>query len=208
MGVGTSAPPINEGVSLLNKLAPDLLGDLRHSFGVLGEELKLGRLGGETQSDEALNKLRAMIIVKALEAAKERAETELELLRVRISSAKKFRLGSQLAALICSSGVLGAIALGDKNVTVATAILSVIASFGVIIAEYKEKLLKQGDGDVYAAFESAGQAAYKAGLLKENLGLLSTHAPDSDDLRQAITEGNAICYELNGWLIKISGSRG
>jgi hypothetical protein len=124
-----------------------------------------------------------------------------------MSSARRFRLGSQLVALICSSGVLGAIAIGDKNVTVTTAILSVLASLGVIVAEYKERLLKQGDGDVYTAFEAAGQASYKAGLTAENLSLLSTHSPESEELSQAISEANALCEQLNGWLIKISGSQ-
>lgn len=207
MGSKISAPPINEAVNLLNSLSPVSLDHFRQSFAVLGEELSLGRLGGDATGDGSLNKLRAEVLIRALGMARERAEAELELLKGRMSSAKKFRLGSQVVSLVCSSGVLGAIAIGDKNTTVATAILSVVASLGVIVAEYKERLLKQGEGDVYAAFEAAGHAAYKAGLAAENLHLLSTHIPMSEELQNAIAEANKICEELNGWLIKISGSR-
>ncbi|MRE40057.1 hypothetical protein GIJ60_14695 [Klebsiella quasipneumoniae] len=206
MGSISITPPINEGVSLLNTLSPESLHDFRKSLPELSEELEIGRIGGITSSDGSLNKLRAEILIKALDIALGRANTELEILKNRMTSARKFRLGSQVLSLICSSGVLGAIAIGDKNTTVITAILSLLASLGVIFAEYKERLLKQGDGDVYIAFEAAGQAAYKAGVALENIKLLSSHANDSEELKNAIAESNKICEDLNIWLIKISGS--
>ncbi|MDR2265430.1 MAG: hypothetical protein LBE93_18560 [Enterobacter asburiae] len=205
MGLISASPPINEGVNLLNTLSPSSLQDFRNSIPELQGELEIGRLGGVISNDDNLNKLRAEVLIKALEMALERANTELELLKIKMSSAKKFRLGSQVVSLICSSGVLGAIAIGDKNTTVVTAILSVFASLGSIIAEYKERLLRQGDGDVYTAFEAAGHVAYKAGVALENIKLLSTHVPNSEELQNAIIESNKICEDLNVWLIKISG---
>ncbi|HDR2474378.1 TPA: hypothetical protein QCI26_004120 [Enterobacter soli] len=204
MGSTPSSPPINEGVNLLNTLSPKDLDEFRQAMPSLGTELLLGRLGGQSETDRSLNKLRAEILIKALVIARERAEVELSDLKKKISSAKKIRLGSQVVSVICSSGVLGTIALGNKNVTITTAILSVAASLGVIVAEYKERLINQCD--IYNAFESASLVAYKAGVAAGNLTILSEKIPESEELHNAIIDGNKICEDLNVWLIGISGS--
>jgi hypothetical protein len=80
MGSKIAAPPINEGVNLLNSLAPTSLDNFRESFTDISDELMLGRLGGEGSSNGNLNKLRAAVLIRALEVARERAETELVLL--------------------------------------------------------------------------------------------------------------------------------
>jgi hypothetical protein len=208
MGSNLLAPPINEAINILNSIDPDSLKNFREEFkSVLGDELKLGRQGGEDEYDNKLNKLRAKIVIEALQTAKKRAESELSILKNRIQSARKVRLISQMVSVVLSSGVLGAIAIGDKTMTIATAIFSAISSLGSILAENKERLLKQSDSDIYIAFESAAQASYKAGLAIENLKLLSINLPESEELRSSITEANEVCEQLNMWLIKIYGSQ-
>jgi hypothetical protein len=205
MGKSTT-PSINEAVFVLNQLEPYELEQLRKKYPQLLAELKLGRIGGSSLPNDELNKARANVVSQALLAIKRRADHELLLTRTRMVKARKNRLRSQIAALICSSGVLGAIAIGNNAMSIVSAVLSLLASVGVMLAEQTEKLLKQGDGDIYSAYESAGQASYKAGLAYENLLLLMRYDATSHELDDAVSTANGLCEELNSWVLRIAGS--
>lgn len=75
-----------------------------------------------------------------------------------------------------------------------------------MISEHQERLLKQGGGDIYDAYEKASEAAYKAGLMSENIRLLVKHNAASSEIRVALESANALCQELNNWIIKMAGS--
>jgi hypothetical protein len=203
----SGAAPINEAVSLLSELDPTYLEDVRRNFPLLSAELVLGKRGGEKDADEELNLDRARVMLRALEAVVEKAQSELLLLRTRISASKRRRLWSQIASLICSSGVLAAIPLGNKPLSIITALLALLTSVGTMISDHKERLLKQDGGDIYDAYESASQASYKAGLMAENMRLLIKHKAESVEIRAALESSNMLCEELNNWITKMSGSR-
>jgi hypothetical protein len=204
---GSVAAPINEAVFLLNELDPKILDTVREQFPQLGPELALGKEGGENEVREELDLDRAQVMLRALDVAKKRAENELNTIRQRISASRERRLWSQIASLICSSGVLASLALSQKGlVTVITALLALLASIGTMISEHQERLLKQGDGDIYDAFEKASQAAYRAGLMAENIRLLVKHKVGSAEIRTALESANLLCEELNSWITKMSGS--
>lgn len=203
---GHAVAPINEAVYLLNELEPAGLEDARRKFPLLVSELALGREGGENEGRDELNLDRAQVMLQALEAAKRRAENELVSIRERMSASRKRRLWSQIASLICSSGVLAALALDQTWLTIITALLALLASIGTIISEHQEQLLKQGDGDIYSAYEQTSRAAYKAGLMGENIRLLVKHNAESSEIRAALESANALCEELIKLIIKMAGS--
>lgn len=205
MGIQTSTP-INEAVFLLHELAPESLDEARKELPHLVQELVLGKEGGISESNEQLDMDRAKFMIRALDAAKKKAERELIFIRTRMTTARSRRLWSQIISLICSSGVLASLAVDQDIATIVSAVLALLASIGVMLAEYQERLLRQGDSDIYEAYEKAAQAAYKADLMCEELRLLIRHKVGQSELRSALEVANALCEELNGWIIKISGS--
>lgn len=205
--MGGIAAPINEAVSLLSALEPAGLEKARGMFPGLQPELALGRRGGVEDGDDALNFDRARVMEQALGAGTRRAEEELAAIRKRMTLARRRRLVSQIATLVCSSGVLAALAVDDKMLTVMTAVLALLASLGTLVAEHQERLVKQGDGDIYDAYEKASGLAYKAGLMAENIRLLVKHKAEGGQIVTALEAANAVCEELNRWITKMAGSR-
>lgn len=198
--------PINEAVFLLDRLAPGDLNRMRDTFPSLSDELKLGRIGGLPNEADDLDLARAEVMCKALVAGKDRATAELVSARRRMTSAQRWRMRSQIASLVCGSGVLAGLAIRQETMTVVIAVLALLVSIGTLLAEHKERLLTQGDGDIYSAYDFVNQAVFKASLLAENLELLIKYRAHPDDLRAAIAAANALCEDLNRWISKIVGS--
>ena len=204
MGI-TAGAPINEAVSLLDKFDPSALARLRVKYPALSRELDPGRMGGS--SDSTLDQDRAKVMIAALTAVTRQADLEVRALRMRMASARRQRRWSQILSLICTSGVLGTLALDKKGIAIAAAVLGLLASIGTLLAEHQEKLLTSGEGDIYSLFESAANFSYKAKLAEQDLRLLLEHAVDDDKLRSAVAAANALCDELHGLVIKMLGSR-
>jgi hypothetical protein len=205
MGLSAEAP-INEAVALLFTINPALLDSLRQQFPQLAGELVPGRLGGAGDSGAQLNLDRARVMQKALEAAANRAEAELSKIRGRMQGSRKWRLRAQIVSLVGSSGVLGSLALDCPRCTILSALLALLASLGSLLADHQERLLKPGEGNIFDAYEKAGDAVYKAGMMAENLRLLIQHSAPSDDVRAAVESANALCEELNRWSRRMAGS--
>src|SRR2546423_1658975 len=121
---GVVRAPINEAVYLLSRLEPERLKRARDEFPALAEELKLGQFGGVSEDNsrqgedniDGLDFDRTQVVIQALDAAKLRADQELASTRMRIATAKKYRKWTQITSLICSSGVLGTLALDAKSI--------------------------------------------------------------------------------------------
>lgn len=207
MGNKSNAPPINEAVFILNKLAPDSLEKMRIEFPNLAQELVLGRIGGKHELlNEDLYLEYAQVAIRALEEAIKNIEYQLPRARNRMIIAKKHRLWSQIISLVCNSGVLAAIAFDDKFASILTAVLALLASIGIIVAEHQERLLQQGNSNIYEAYEKSSQALYKAKLKRENIKFFIKHKIGPDELRSEIESANALCEELSDLIIQISGS--
>jgi hypothetical protein len=199
---GSISAPINEAVNFLNQLAPEELARLRTEFPDLDVELNLGKQGGESSgSSFELDISRAKVMVAALELYKTKVETQLSNVRKRIDTARGLRLLSQIFSLICSSGVLAAIALKQQEMTIFASVLTLISSIGTLFAEHREKLIA-GKGNIYEAFESAGKTAFHAGSLSAELSLRVANMAKGDDgkLVELIAAGNGVCAELNSWV--------
>jgi hypothetical protein len=205
MGQQTGAS-INEAVFLLNRFAPEILEDARKEFPRLSSELSLGREGGEADTNDAIELDRAQVAIRALQAARLIAEQELTRVHSRMVSAKRRRLWSQIISLICSSGVLASLALDQRAMSIVAAVLALLAAIGTITAEHQERLLKQGTGDIYEAYEKAAEAAYKAGRMADHLEILVRHSANGAELKPIIEDANSLCDDLVGWLIKMTGS--
>ena len=195
-------PSINEAVFLLSKLDADRLTSLQSKYPELGDELFVGRDGGEPEPTPELNLLRAKIMLDALKAAKARADKEIVSLRLNIASATKWRLRSQIATLVLSSGVLAALAIGSIPASAVSGSLSLMASIGVMLAEQKEKLLK-GKENIYDVYESVHQLAYRAERKISIFQFLLEHKVYDDELEVTIKESNQLCEDINIWLGKI-----
>lgn len=199
---GLVAAPINEAVFLLERLAPYELKQLRVELPELGVELNTGREGGDSPPTSfELDISRAKVMIIALDRAKSEAEAELTTGRQRIKKAQRLRLWSQIFALICSSGVLAALAFGQKGITIVASVLTLLSSIGTLVAEHWERL-NGGKSNIYEAFEGAGKAAFRAGLLSSELGLRVEHCEKFNDgkLAELIGTANELCLELNTWV--------
>ena len=190
---------------MLGKFAPKELENLRVEFPALVSELALGRIGGP--GDASLDQDRAKVMVEALATLVRQADLEIRALRDRMSSARHQRLWSQVLSLICTSGVLGSLAIDQRAVAIVIAVLGLLASIGTLLAEYKERLLVTGQGDIYSIFESASAVSFKATSAKADLSLLIAHSVRDDELRAAVAAANALCDELHGLILKMIGSR-
>lgn len=198
--------PINEAVNLLSNIDPDSLKTLINDYPALGNELILGREGGEQETPDDLDIDRAWIMIKALDKGRLRAEQELCAIRGRIIRARKSRFLAQAITLIGSSGVLALLASrGGESQTVLAAIVTLLASIWTMIAEHTERLLKPGGPDIYDTFERASKAAYRAGLKIDELCLLIKHLTSKEELKNAVASANALCEELNELVVQMSG---
>jgi len=206
MGLNTRVP-INEAVYLLQRLEPEELSKSRAEFPALSAELVLGQEAGEAAPSDDLDLERAKVLVRALEAGKRAAERQLLAIRARIVRARRYRKTAQIVALICSSGVLGAIALLPKGpVAGITALLALLASIGTILAEGQEGLLGKEGGDIYQAFGEASKACYEAGMTVVELSLLIKYRSTGPALTEALARAQALCRDLNEWVTRTSGS--
>jgi hypothetical protein len=201
------APPIDEGVNLLSKLVPNELADLRLKFPSIIDELEIGRVGGETLGTPELDYERAEVMASALVAVADKAAIELNSIQHRMRMARRRRLVAQVATLVCSSGVLAAFALSENQIAIWISLLTLLASVGTLLAEYSERLLRAGDGDIYQAFEEASNAEFKARNAASELRLLVKHRAATEELRPFIANSNKLAEELYQWVIKMGGSR-
>src|SRR5690242_2121671 len=115
----TAGPAINEGVFLLDRLAPERLQELRQAFPNLSEKLKLGIEAGpveevDVQQRTAMIRDKAQIMITTLVEAGKRAQSSLTLVARKIKSARQQRLFAQLLVLLGSSSSLATLAFG-KN---------------------------------------------------------------------------------------------
>ncbi|MCC8991891.1 MAG: hypothetical protein LM514_04785, partial [Streptococcus sp.] len=140
-----SATPINEAVFILSKIAPLQLQELRDQYPHLSDELREGISAGEKDdtSDGAADYLRekALVVSIALVETANRAEASMGEVVRRIRRSRSARLISQVLVLVGSSALLGAVALDDKTATIVTALLTLLAALGNLLADHGERLL-------------------------------------------------------------------
>lgn len=202
---GQPRAPINEGVLALSILDNDRLTALKETlpFG-FAAQLQKGVIGGEQEEEDGFDIARAKVMIAALEAIKTRAELELPKLRKRMAKSRRYRLWAQIASVICTSGVLSTLAIGNQPAAVVSAFLALFSSVGIVLAEHGERLLKESDGDVFFAYEDASIALYKAGLSLDEISLLVKYDAAPGELQNAIEKANQICHDLHKLITKWS----
>jgi len=207
--MGTSAgAAINEGVFLLDSLSPARLENLRKEYPDLSNDLKVGILGGvekDTDKDQAAAILheKSQIMIAALAEAEAAARHALTFVSRRIVSARRQRLITQLLVLIGSSSSLATLAFGQKAAAVFCAVLTLFAAIGNLLADYKERLLNPQTGNIYDAYQRLSEGAYKARSLSTDLTLALKYNQGISELETLIASANALCEQLNGWLIQM-----
>ena len=197
---------INEGVSLLDKLSPNKLTELREQYPALADELALGiEAGGDEHvaPQAALLKEKANVMITALAEAESAAEKALASVSARVKSARRQRLISQMLVVIGSSSSLATLALSKNRAAVIAAVLTLLAALGNLIAEYNERLLSPQAGNVYDIFQKLADGAYRARSLSTELTLTLKYQPDIPELKGLVERANVLCEELNGWLIQL-----
>lgn len=205
MGTAVGAP-INELVAVLAQLDPSQLEGLKSEFPGIAAELQPGRLGGVGEERLSYDRERAEVSARALVAVANRASVELVKIQRRMVSARRYRLIAQVLTLVCSSGVLASLAMKEAAAAIVTSLLTLLASIGTLVADHGEKLLKPGQGDVYEAFEQASSANFKARKLVDDLRLMLRNGVSGDELSALVTTANQLAEELNGWVVRMSGS--
>ena len=201
-----SGAPINELVAIVSKIDASKLDEFQKEFPHLAEELRVGRIGGAPEDSSAYDVDRAEVAARSLTSVANRAATELIRIHARMKSARRRRLIAQVLTLVGSSGVLGSLALNNSTLAIATSVLTLLASIGAVLAEYSERLVSPGKGDIYEAFEQASSAGFKARRLADDLRLAVSHKVAPTDLLVLITNANQLAEELHGWAVKMSGS--
>lgn len=198
--------PINEAIFLLNSLAPTRLSQLKAEHPTLQEQLVVGVACGDAdEGQETAGPLlheKASVMIAVLEEAATRAHRGLHVTSVRIAQARRRRLVSQVLVLVGSSTLLGSVALDGKVVSVVSAVMTTLAALGTLLAEHRERLLTPSVGSVYDAFQRLGEGSFKARRISSELGLAIRYGEQPDAIVELIARGNALCEELNSWLIQ------
>jgi len=201
--------PINEAVSLLDSLAPERLIELRAEHPELAVQLRVGvDCGQEDEVSPSLTRERARVLLAALNEAAVRAQRALENAAKRVARIRRKRLFSQVAVLIGSSSLLGAVALDQKVASVVSAVLTLLAALGDLLAQHEEGLLTPGQGTVQEIFQRLGEGRYAAHRMASELELSIRLEQSDDDLAKTIERGNALCADLNSWLIQLIDAQG
>jgi hypothetical protein len=201
MGTGKSGVAINEAVFLLSKTAPEKLISLRNLYPDIAEELREGIYAGEKEEMFIIEK--AEFVTVALEEVSSLAKVAMVTVAVIIQRARSRRLISQMLVLIGSSSLLGAVALDGKTATVISAVLTLLAAIGNLLAEHYERLLNPQTGNIYEAFQKLGEGSYKARAIAADLKLSIRHKVGEIALKEQVGKANELCEELNGWLIQL-----
>lgn len=200
--------PINEGISFLWRVAPSALETLRNEHPSLAEELKLGIPAGTSKTgkgapDTAIIREKAQIMIAVLSEASVVAQKALVSLSRRVNRARVQRLASQVLVLVGSSSSLGTLALRNNPAAVISAVLTVVAALGNLLAEYQERLLNPRTGNIYDAFQRLSECVYKTRTLATDLALALKYEQENSEIKQLIIQANVLCERLNDWLIKL-----
>lgn len=204
MGSESSATPINEAVFLLKIMAPDKLASLKSRYPDIALELQEGIFAGTEEPPSPRSSYlcqRAAVVIVALEEAASRAEQAMGVAASNIKRARSRRLISQALVLVGSSSLLGAVALDAKHfVMVVSAVLTLLAALGDLLAEHYERLLNPKVGNIYDAFQKLGEGTYKARRIAVELHIATQHDEGIAELAELVGKGNELCEQLNSWL--------
>lgn len=205
------SPAINEGVSLLSRLSPSALDDLRARYPHRSEDLKVGiRAGLESSSDDNQRPIvceKAQIMIAAMAEAENAARETLMSVAKRISLARRQRLWAQLLVVIGSSSSLATMAFGKNAAAIICAVLTLLAAIGNLIADYKEKLLNSQSGNIYDAYQRLSECVYKTKGIASDLALALKYNQSVSEIESLISDANVLCEELNGWLVQMVTTR-
>ena len=200
-----SGAPINELVGVLSLLEQSQIDALRLEFPELAAELRRGQEGGKATNP--YDTQRAEVAVRSLIAIANCAAVELNRVQTRMRLARTKRLMAQILTLVGSSGVLGALALKEPTLAVITSVVTLLASVGNLLADYGERLIRPGQGDIYEAFEQASTANFRARRLADDLKLAVQHAAPAKEIQAQIASANQLAESLHDWATRMSGSR-
>jgi hypothetical protein len=203
-----SGVAINEGIFLLEKLSPSKLVDLRKEYPFLSGDLRVGiSAGPEAERDasvqDAIAREKAQIMIAALATAESAARKGLASVSRKVKSARRQRLISQIFVLIGSSSSLATLALGQNRAAVISAVLTLLAALGNLFADYQERLLNPQAGNIYDAFQRLSEGVYKTRAMSTDLNLALKYSQESSQIEQLVANANALCEELNSWLVQM-----
>ena len=200
---------INEGVFLLQSLAPARLDEFRTEFPSQSKALAIGIIAGPEDGPKddsiatAMLRERAQIMIVALGEAEAAAKSALLKVSRRVKSARRQRLLSQILVLIGSSSSLATLALSKNRAAVISAVLTLLAALWNLLAEYQEKLLNPQAGNIYDAFQRLAEGAYKTRTMSTELTLALKYDQSVAQIGALVASANVLCEELNGWLIQM-----
>jgi hypothetical protein len=197
---------INEGVALLDELAPSRLADLRTALPQLASELQVGIIAGsgdEEPAPDAYLREKASVMMTALTEVADAAERKLMEVSGRVRNARRQRLVSQALVLVGSSSSLATLALSQTRAAVAASVLTLLAALGNLAADYLEKLLNPQAGNIYEMFQRLGEGKYRAKSLAVEIAISLKYGAVPEDLRALVGEANKLCEDLNGGLVQI-----
>lgn len=206
MGGSQSEIAINEAIFMLDKLAPERLEDFRRRFPNLAEQLQEGVFAGPEEARTSGNSFlieKAEVLTAALSEASGHAENAMITAGKNIKRARRRRLVSQVLVLIGSSSLLGAVALDEKTATVISAVLTLLAALGNLLAEHYEKLLNPQAGNIYEMYQKLGEGAYKARRMASELQLAMRHDEAISELSELLRGANELCEQLNAGLLQL-----
>jgi len=203
---------INEGVSLLHSLSPARLDELRAEFPLQSEALTVGIPAGpgdeltDNKIATAMLREKAQIMIVALREAEAVSKKALQSISRRVRSAKRQRLVSQILVLVGSSSSLATLALSKNRAAVISAALTLLAALWNLLAEHQEKLLNPQSGNIYDAFQRLAEGTYKTRTMSTELTLALKYDQSATQIGPLVASANALCEELNGWLIQMVAS--
>lgn len=199
MGSAISAP-VNEAANFLNRVAPSQMPSLREHYPEIAEELQPGIMAGE-EADEGQRRTvlvaRGHVMLAALGEARRLCDAALPKAAARMQRGSRIRVGGQIVTTIASSAVLGSLSATETKLAAISGTLALIASIATIGADYIERVVDPGRGNVASIYLELVDARYRASSLYDTLNIQLTHDDIGSALEKTISEGNVLCETVN-----------
>jgi hypothetical protein len=199
---------VNEAVFLLQRIAPEKLGNLREELPLIAEDLRIGVMAGEeskASSDQQRDHIvaKARVIEETLCQILIKCDSSTQVAKKKLRESRIIRLCGQIVAVVGSSGVLGALVSTQNTLAAFSGILALLGSLATVAADYKEKIINGSGISIESLYVEILERRFEAELLLRNLRVALKVGASTDELSSMIADGNSLCYRLNSDTIKV-----
>ncbi len=194
---------INEAVALLENIAPEFLEEYKIQNHNIASFLEGGLLAGDTPALDAFLYEKAQFMITTLEQTALMCKKGLSTAVKKLKFSKKVTLIGQVATILGSSSVIGAIGIGEEKMAICAGILALIGSISTLLSDYKEALICRKSGNIHDLYDELVNAQYEVIILSNDLKSAIKFDKDEKNVSDLISKSNTLCRMINKNVMQI-----